>query len=123
MNIRFYCDLYISNGWEKKQLKLMKKLMQNKLQPSVYVITLAQGKQNHLEFFSSVLLKQHIFEHSDLFVVGLANGYDDALYMLEQITQQVLDATGTVDLRKFIEARQLEFDRKLSEAAGAEKQR
>ena len=113
MNIRFYCDLYISDGWEKKQLKLMKKLMQNKLQPSVYVITLAQGRQNHLEFFSSVLLKQHVFEHSDLFVVGIANGYDDAVYMIEQITQQVVDATGTADIRGFLEERQAEFDRKI----------
>ena len=114
MNIRFYCDLYISDGWEKKQLKLMKKLMQNKLQPSVYVITLAQGRQNHLEFFSSVLLKQHLFEHSDLFIVGLANGYDDAIYMIEQITQQVFDETRTADIRGFLEARQAEFDQKIA---------
>lgn len=114
MNIRFYCDLYISDGWEKKQLKLMKKLMQNKLQPSVYVITLAQGRQNHLEFFSSVLLKQHLFEHSDLFIVGLANGYDDAIYMIEQITQQVFDETKTADIRGFLETRQAEFDQKIA---------
>lgn len=114
MNIRFYCDLYISEGWEKKQLKLMKKLMQNKLQPSVYVITLAQGRQNHLEFFSSVLLKQHVFKNTDLFVVGIANGYDDAVYIIEQITQQVFDATKTADIRGFLEERQKEFDLKIA---------
>ena len=43
MQTKFFCDLYVSEGWEKKKLKLIKKLQKNKLQPSVYVITLSQG--------------------------------------------------------------------------------
>ena len=79
MQTKFFCDLYVSEGWEKKKLKLIKKLQKNKLQPSVYVITLSQGKQNHLEYYSSLLLKQHIFDNASLFIVGIANGYDGAL--------------------------------------------
>ena len=52
MQTKFFCDLYVSEGWEEKKLKLIKKLQKNKLQPSVYVITLSQGKQNHLEYYS-----------------------------------------------------------------------
>ena len=55
MQTKFFCDLYVSEGWEEKKLKLIKKLQKNKLQPSVYVITLSQGKQNHLEYYSSLL--------------------------------------------------------------------
>ena len=73
MQTKFFCDLYVSEGWEKKKLKLIKKLQKNKLQPSVYVITLSQGKQNHLEYYSSLLLKQHIFDNASLFIVGIAN--------------------------------------------------
>ena len=66
--IEFYHNLYVSECWQKKKGKIVKRLKENKLQPQVYVITLSQGEQNQLEFFSSVLLKQSIFEHSKLFV-------------------------------------------------------
>ena len=44
MQTKFFCDLYVSEGWEKKKLKLIKKLQKNKLQPSVYVIYAFTGK-------------------------------------------------------------------------------
>ena len=70
-HIEFYHNLYVSECWQKKKGKIVKRLKENKLQPQVYVITLSQGEQNQLEFFSSVLLKQSIFEHSKLFVIEL----------------------------------------------------
>ena len=58
--IEFYHNLYVSECWQKKKGKIVKRLKENKLQPQVYVITLSQGEQNQLEFFSSVfsLLKK-----------------------------------------------------------------
>ena len=83
--IEFYHNLYVSECWQKKKGKNSKRLKENKLQPQVYVITLSQGEQNQLEFFSSVLLKQSIFEHSKLFVIGIADGYDEALSLLKKL--------------------------------------
>lgn len=111
MRIKCYCDLYVSDSLEKKKNKILKNLMENQLQPSVYVLTLSQGEQNHLEFFSALLLKQHVFDHTELFVVGLANGYDDALYLVEELTQEVLHETGGTDIRGYITARQKEFEK------------
>lgn len=65
MHVKFYCDLYVSQGWQKKKATLKRKLRKKKLLPSVYVITLSQGAQNQLEFFSSVLLHQHVFDNED----------------------------------------------------------
>ena len=96
MQTKFFCDLYVSEGWEKKKLKLIKKLQKNKLQPSVYVITLSQGKQNHLEYYSSLLLKQHIFDNASLFIVA----------------EEAYEKTGEVNLRKFLLDRQEEFEKK-----------
>ena len=107
MQTKFFCDLYVSEGWEKKKLKL-----KNKLQPSVYVITLSQGKQNHLEYYSSLLLKQHIFDNASLFIVGIANGYDGALSLIERIAEEAYEKTGEVNLRKFLLDRQEEFEKK-----------
>ena len=112
MQTKFFCDLYVSEGWEKKKLKLIKKLQKNKLQPSVYVIMLSQGKQNHLEYYSSLLLKQHIFDNASLFIVGIANGYDGALSLIERIAEEAYEQTGEVNLRKFLLDRQEEFEKK-----------
>lgn len=75
-------------------------------------ITLSQGKQNHLEYYSSLLLKQHIFDNASLFIVGIANGYDGALSLIERIAEEAYEKTGEVNLRKFLLDRQEEFEKK-----------
>lgn len=110
MRIRLYCDLYVSECWQDKKDKIIKKLADNKIQPQVYVITLAQGEQNHLEFFSSMLLKQRIYKDEELFIVGIAAGYDGALAIVEEITEQVYRETGNADIRRFITDCQREYE-------------
>ena len=89
----------------------MKKLKENRLQPGVYIITLAGGEQNNLEFYSSTLLKQRFFEKKELFVVGIADGYMDAVYMVERITDDVFRKTGETQIRRYLLARQDEYER------------
>ena len=109
MQMKFYCDLYVSECWQKKKEKIIKKLKKNRIQPQVYVIALSQGDQNELEFFSSILLKQHVFDNTEVFVVGIANGYDESLFMVRNIAEQIYAETGTADLRKYILERQKEY--------------
>ena len=111
MRIKFYCDLYISDSWVNKKKKIMEKLQRNALQPTVYIVTLSQGPQNNLEFYSSMLLKQHIYDGADLFVVGIADGYADAVYMIERITADAFRNTGDADIRRYILERQDEYER------------
>ena len=111
MKIRLYCDLYVSECWQEKKGKIIKRLADNRLQPQVYVITLAQGEQNNLEFFSSILLKQRIYKAAEIFVVGIAAGYDEAVSLVKDITEQVYKETGDADVRRFITLRQEEFEK------------
>lgn len=111
MGMKFYCDLYVSECWQEKKERIIKRLKQNRLQPQVYVIALSQGKQNHLEFFSSVLLKQHIVRDAGLFVVGIADGYDEALSIIAAVTDQIYKETADADIRRFILNRQEEYEK------------
>lgn len=77
-------------------------MKKKRFRKDLYLIVLAQGKQNPLEFFSVLLLKQHIFEDAGLFVVGLADGYEGALELTEEIVQDVYQKTNDVRLREFI---------------------
>lgn len=111
MQVKFYCDLYVSECWREKKGKIIKKLKENRLAPEVYVVTLSQGSQNQLEFFSGILLKQHVFKNTELFVVGLAAGYDEALSVIKTITEQVYHETADADIRQFILKRQEEYEK------------
>lgn len=110
MKIKCYCNLYMSDALKRRQNQVLKDLMERKVQPGVSVITLSQGKQNHLEFFSALFLQQHFYDEKELFVVGLADGYYDAADLIRQITQEVLDETGGTDIRTYISERQKIFE-------------
>lgn len=110
MRIKCYCDLYVSDGLKQKKQKVLRKLMERALQPNLFVMTLAQGEQNHLEFFPAYLLLQPAYDDAVVFVVGIAEGYDAAVYLVEQITQEVLSQTGGTDIRRFLTERLREFE-------------
>ena len=110
MQVKFYCDLYISENWMNKKRKIMARLQKNRLQPAVYVIALSQGEQNQLEIFSAMLMKQYVFDDKELFVVGIADGYLDALYLVEEMTEEAYRETGDADIRRWILRRQHEYD-------------
>lgn len=111
MQMKFYCDLYVSECWQGKKAKIIRKLKANRIQPQVYVVALAQGSQNELEFFSSILLKQHVFDSAEVFVVGIADGYDEALLMVRNITEEIYNASGDAGLHAYILKRQDEYEK------------
>lgn len=102
MNLEFYRELYVSSSLKKREKKIIESLKKKKFGSDLYLIVLAQGKQNPLEFFSVLLLKQRIFEDAPLFVIGLADGYSGALKLTEEIVQDVYQKTKDVRLREFI---------------------
>ena len=88
----------------------MDKLEKEQLQFNKYLIVLAQGEQNHLEFFDSMLLQQKIFSIHDLLVVGSAEGYKGALELVEEIMQEVYNETGGTNIRNYIISKQKQFE-------------
>lgn len=100
--MRYYKHLYLMKGLEKKKEKIIRKLEENKFQMNIYIITLAQNEENHLEIYDSILLLQPSFPHEDFFVVGIVKGYEDALDLVEEITQEVYNETKGADIRSFI---------------------
>ena len=110
MRIKCYCDLYVSESLKKKQNQILAEVMKQRPSPSVYLITLSQGEQNHLEFYSGLLLWQHVFDHAELLVVGLADGYGEAIQLVEEITRDTIQTTGGVNIREYLKKKQMEFE-------------
>lgn len=101
--MNFYKNLYISDGYKNKKESLIKKLKEGKYPLSAYVLVLIESGPNQLEFYPAALLYQGYIKSDQMFIVGLADSYMDAVYLVEDIVKEVYDKTGTADIRSFIE--------------------
>lgn len=100
--MKYYRHLYLSDGLEKKKDKIIRKLQKNKLQYDLYLVTLPETEQNQLEIYNSALFKQPDYPVKELFVIGLAKGYDTAIELVEEITRTVYNETKGADIRSYI---------------------
>lgn len=109
--MKFYDHLYVSSGLsEEKKDKLIQKMLDGKYPLTAQILVLIEEGENQLEFFSTALLYQHIIRTEQLFVVGIAESYMDAIYMVEDITKEVYQKTGTVDIRSYIMEQQQKYE-------------
>ena len=91
--MRFYKNLYVSESMTKKKEKVIAKLNKKKYPLNTYVIALIEEGENQLEFYSTLMFRQ---------------GYDDALYLVEEIAKEVYEKTGDLDIRSYIRERERE---------------
>ena len=102
MEMKYYRHIYLTEGLEKKKDKIIQKLESNKFQISIHLLVLSRNEKNHLEIINSVLLLQPDYPKEDYFVVGIAKSYDDALELVEKITEEVYHETEGTDIRSYI---------------------
>lgn len=100
--MKYYRHIYLTDGLKKKKDKIIKKLESNKFQVSIHLIVLSGNEKNHLEIINSVLLLQPDYPKEDYLVVGIAKSYDDALELVEKITEEVYHETEGTDIRSYI---------------------
>ncbi len=93
---------------DKKKKKVIAKLNKKKYPLNTYVIALIEEGENQLEFYSTLMFRQGSVIDDDIFVVGIAGGYDDALYLVEEIAKEVYEKTGDLDIRSYIRERERE---------------
>ena len=77
------------------------KLRHNAGQITIYIIALAKS-DDQLDIFHCSLLQQRFYDKKDLFVVGLASGYGEAVDMVVALTEKVAAETGGADIKKYI---------------------
>ena len=102
MELEFYKHLYLSGALKKKKRSVIRKLKHHVFSPKLYLLVLSQREQKQFEFFSTNLLKQHFFKDTSFFIVGVAESYDQAMYLVEEITQEVYTKTKACNLREYI---------------------
>ena len=83
--MKYYHNLYLSDELKEKKEGIIYKLEHDKIQLNKYVIVLAENANNNLEFYDTALLLQRGWKKRRLLVVGIADGFEEALYLVEKI--------------------------------------
>lgn len=101
--MRFYRNLYLGET-VKRPKRLIRKLKRHKGLWGVYVIAF-EGETTRLMVCHNLLLAQWYYKKNPpRCIVGLANGKEEALALIERITQEALAATGEASLVKYLAA-------------------
>lgn len=101
--MKWYNNLYLGENAEKRKRKIMGKLRLNKPQLGVYVITLPANENNSLDIYPSNILLQKYYKKRNLTVVGIAEGREEALLLVQKIVMDCYEKTGQFLVRKMVE--------------------
>ena len=94
-------NLYLSDKTAKKGDKIIKKANRGIGMLSIYLITLASNPENLFDIFHAAHLKQPAFYKQDLYVVGIASGYEEALELVQRMIDNIYRKTGGFAVREY----------------------
>ena len=103
--MKWYDDLYVGESIVHKTNKIKWKIRHNAGQINIYVITLASGEKNLLDIIPSHELLQKGYPKKQLYVIGLAKGYDEAVDLVVQMAEEAYHETGGGDIRAYLKSR------------------
>ena len=110
--MKYYYNLYASDSVRAKKLQILSRIENEEFVIGKYLVVLTQNEKNHLEFYDSAFVTQRMVEKDKLFVVGLADGYGGAVKIVENIVNEVLQATGGTDIRNYLLTQQMEYEKR-----------
>lgn len=100
--MRWFKDLYVGYNILTEKSQVVDKIKQGKLQLDINVIALPENDYDVLEIYPSNVLIQKKYKDSDMVVVGIAKGKEEALDMMQLIVMDCYEDTGDVNVKKYI---------------------
>ena len=104
--------LYITPAMKKKKTKIIWKLDHGAGVTGVYLLLIPYTKANQLEIMNAAYLKQRFLRKQNMTVVGMAESYEQAVLLLQQIVEEVYTKTGTANIRSFFDINRKESETK-----------
>ena len=99
--MRFAVNLYTTEKTKKMLPRIKHKLRTEKLQPGIWLITIASNEKNLLDLFHSIHYMQPMFEKMNPDIVGIAESEAAVKELLVQITEDLYRETGQFDVRSY----------------------
>lgn len=98
--MKFYKNLY-TGSTIKDVKKVKRKLVTNAGQAEIYVIAVCRGR-DQLEIYHCALLQQKYYKKNPPYIVGIANGYEEAVEIVKQIAEEAFRYNGNCDLKSYL---------------------
>lgn len=102
--MKWYRKLYLGENAAKSKYKAFGRIRSNKFSFDTYLITLSSNTDNLLDIIPADMLLQPYFKKhkSDIYVVGLADGKDEAFMVVRDIIDDVYSNTGAFGIREYL---------------------
>ncbi len=100
----WYENLYLGESIPKKAAKIRRlkwKITHNALLINTFIIVLCRYGTNLLEIIPVRELRQKCYPKQNLYIVGIAKGYDEALEIAAEIVTDVYKETGGFKVKHF----------------------
>ena len=104
--MKWYDDLYVGESIIHKTSKIKWKILHNAGQIDIYVIALASNEKNLLDIIPSRELLQKWYPKRDLYIIGLAKGYEEAIETAASIVDEVYRRTGAFEVASYLKRKQ-----------------
>ena len=102
----WYKNVYLGDNAKKEKSTIVARTEGRRFQFDVYLITLPSNPYNLLEMFSANELIQPHFKkkeaHKDIYIVGIAKGYDEALEVMGAVLTDTYNNTGGFDVAGYL---------------------
>ncbi|MBO4213523.1 MAG: hypothetical protein IKX99_02490 [Lachnospiraceae bacterium] len=92
--MKWYKPLYIGESIEKKKIKIIWKIKHNVLQPNIYLILLSANGKDNFKIIPSALFLQKFYPKDDEYILGLANGKDEAIKLVGRMVDDAVFVTN-----------------------------
>ena len=99
--MKFYRRLYVGPSIRNVN-KIKWKLLTGRGQLGIYLISLSRTS-DQLDIFHCALLKQKYFDKKALQVVGIAEGREEAICLVQQMLQDTMDAGMEADIKGYLQ--------------------
>lgn len=100
--MEFSDKMYIGSNAAEKIDQIKNRLIKNEFVPFVHVITLPLTDDGVLEIYPAYILRQKLYQSMPIKVVGIAADHGEACRLVQQMADDCMRATGSVDLRNYL---------------------
>ena len=102
-NLTYHPELYVGDSISWKKLDKIKRKLQTKpLLANVFLITIASNPRDQLDILDARQLAQPHYNGVELYVVGIASNYEEAVALLEKIVKKCLKERGDCALKEYL---------------------
>ncbi len=101
--IVWYEDLYMGAKAKRRRFAIIQDIREKKSKANVYVITPPSNGNNILDIYPTETILKDYYEDKEILVLGIAQGYQEALTLAGRIVDEMYKKTGCFRIEEFLQ--------------------